>query len=128
MMSVNLHSAFYVIRAALPHMREQRSGRIVAVGSRAGVAPAAGMCAYTVSKAGLHALVETVASEVKDHGITANAVLPGAIDTAANRKPASPDAAAKMVPPESVAAVILWLASPSAADINGALVPVYGRA
>ena len=117
MMSINLHAAFYVFRAVLPHMRQAAKGRIVAVGSRAGVLPAAGLSAYSVSKAGLHALVQTIALELRGTRITANAVLPSAIGTAAGQVPAG-----------SIARVIVWLASDAAADVNGALVPVYGGA
>lgn len=115
MMDLNLNAAFYVLRAGLRHMKTRGRGRIIAVGSRSGAAPAAGLAAYSVSKAGLHALIECVAAEVKGSGITANAVLPSFID------------AAKGVSPDSIARLILWLAGPEAADVNGALIPIYGR-
>jgi NAD(P)-dependent dehydrogenase (short-subunit alcohol dehydrogenase family) len=126
MMQLNFHAALNTIRAALPHLR--RGGRIVAVGSRAGVHLSAGLGAYSVSKAALNALVQTVALEVGERGITANVVLPSTIDTEANRSWGTPEEQAKRVKPSSLAEVILWLASEAAADVNGALVPVYGRA
>jgi NAD(P)-dependent dehydrogenase (short-subunit alcohol dehydrogenase family) len=82
--------------------------------------------AYAVSKAALVALIRGIAAETKASGVTANVVLPSTMDTPANRK-AMPDADfAKWVKPESVAAVIGWLASPEAADVTGAVIPVYG--
>ncbi|HOL72814.1 MAG TPA: SDR family NAD(P)-dependent oxidoreductase [Bryobacteraceae bacterium] len=128
MLDVNLNAAFYTIRAALPSMLGSGRGRIVAVGSRTGVEPAAGLAAYGVSKAALVALVRTVALEVKHTGVTANAVMPSIIDTPANRA-ANPKADySQWVKPESIASLILWLASDAAADVNGAVIPIYGKA
>jgi NAD(P)-dependent dehydrogenase (short-subunit alcohol dehydrogenase family) len=76
----------------------------------------AGLSAYNVSKAGLHALIQTVAAEVRGSGLTANVVMPSSIG--------GPDG----VPPERLAALIVWLASDEASDVNGALIPMYGRA
>jgi NAD(P)-dependent dehydrogenase (short-subunit alcohol dehydrogenase family) len=127
MMNLNLRSAFLFFRAALPPMLKAGRGRLLAVGSRPGVDPAAGLGAYAVSKAGLHALVRTLAAEHNDGGITANAVLPSVIDTPANRA-AMPDAdVSKWVAPESIAALLVFLAGDAAQDITGALVPIYGR-
>jgi NAD(P)-dependent dehydrogenase (short-subunit alcohol dehydrogenase family) len=127
MLAVNLHTAINAFHAVLPSMRERRSGRIIATGSRAGVQLSAGLAAYSVSKAALHALVQTVALEVKDSGITANAVLPGTIDTEANRAWGTPEQITRWVKPDSIAAAIAWLASDEASDVNGVLLPVYGQ-
>ena len=128
MMDMNANAAFYVLRAVLPGMVSRQKGRIIAVGSRAGVQPAPGVSAYGASKAALNALMQTVASENRDRGITANVILPSVIDTEANRKGAPAEEIAKWVRPESIAQLIYWLASDHAADINGVLVPIYGRA
>jgi NAD(P)-dependent dehydrogenase (short-subunit alcohol dehydrogenase family) len=128
MFEMNATAAFRLCRAALPHMLEQKRGRILAVGSRSGVTPGAGVGAYAVSKAALHALIETIAAEVKDSGVTANAVLPSVIDTPANRA-ANPGADySAWVSPARIAELLVWLASDAAADVNGALLPIYGRA
>ena len=128
MMNLNLRAAFLVARASLPHLVQSGHGRLVAVGSRTGVTPAARISAYGASKAGLNALIQTIALEVKDTGTTANAVLPSVIDTPQNRA-AMPDADhSKWVSAESIANLILYLASDAAADVNGALIPIYGRA
>ncbi len=128
MLGLNLHTAIHMARAVLPHMLEAGKGRIVAIGSRTGVEPAAGLSAYGVSKAALIALVRTIAAEVRNSGVTANVILPSVIDTPANRT-ASPAADfTKWVQPESIARLLLFLASDAAADINGAVIPIYGRA
>lgn len=128
MLEMNLNSVFYVLRAALRLMTVARRGRIVAISSRASVEAAPGMSAYSASKAAVNSLVETAAVEVKDLGITVNALLPSVIDTPANRNWGSAEQQAKWVSPGSIAKQVLWLASDDAADISGALVPVYGRA
>jgi NAD(P)-dependent dehydrogenase (short-subunit alcohol dehydrogenase family) len=126
MLDLNLNSAFYIMRAALPVLVAAGRGRIVAVGSKTAVEPVAKLSAYGVSKAGLVALVRTIALELRGTGVTANAVLPSVIDTPANRA-ADPSADfSRWVAPESIAGLILWLASSAAADVNGAVIPIYG--
>ena len=72
-------------------------------------------------------LVRTVALENRDAGLTANVILPGTMDTPANRT-AMPDADfSKWVAPSAIAAVIGFLASDEAAAVTGALIPVFGR-
>ena len=128
MIGLNLTAAFYVFRAALPEMLAANRGRIVAVGSRTGIEPAAGFSAYGVSKAGLVALIRTLGLELKGTGVTANIVMPSVIDTPANRRAMPKADASRWVKPESIAGVIAWLASDSSADVNGAVIPVYGAA
>src|SRR5215469_14170451 len=127
MFDMNLHSAFHILRAVIPHMRTAGAGRIVAIGSRAAEAPGAMVGAYSASKAALVSLIRTVAMENKDAGMTANIILPGTIDTAANRA-AMPNAdVSRLVNPESIASLIVWLATEAAGDVTGAVIPVYGR-
>jgi len=127
MFDLNLNAAFYSVRAALAPMIEAGYGRIVAIGSKTAVEPVATLAAYGASKAALVALVRTIALEVKRSGVTANVVLPSVIDTPANRA-ADPKADfSRWVKPESIARLLLWLASEEAADVNGAVVPIYGR-
>jgi len=129
MMDMNARSAFLVFRAALAAQAATPVGlrRLIAVGSRAGVQASPGAVAYAVSKAALHALVVNLAAEVVGQGITVNAVLPGTIDTEANRA-GMPDADfSKWVRPEAIADTLAWLASGAAPDTSGALIPVYGR-
>jgi NAD(P)-dependent dehydrogenase (short-subunit alcohol dehydrogenase family) len=128
MLGLNLGSAFRVFRAVLPGMLEAGRGRIVAAGSRAGLEPAAGMSAYCASKAALHMLVRCLAAETGASGVTVNAVLPSVIDTPANRQAMPSADFSRWVRPEAVAGLILWLAGDEAAGVNGALIPIYGRA
>ncbi|WP_321470335.1 SDR family NAD(P)-dependent oxidoreductase [uncultured Paludibaculum sp.] len=128
MFALNTRSPFLVFRAALKPMRVAGRGRIIAVGSRAGEVHPAGLAAYAASKAALHSLVQVIAAENKFTGITANVVLPSTIDTAVNRA-AMPDADfLHWVRPESIAGLLVWLASDASADVSGALIPVYGKA
>ncbi|HET7232295.1 MAG TPA: SDR family oxidoreductase [Longimicrobium sp.] len=127
MMSVNLTSAFLLSRAAIPRMLERGGGALVFVSSRAAREERAKNSAYAVAKSGLLVLAETITEEYRDGGIRANAVLPGTIDTPANRR-AMPNAdASKWTSPDEIARVILFLASGEAAVVGGAAVPVYGR-
>lgn len=126
MMDLNLNSAFLVTRFALPRMQET-GGSFVFVSSRAARQASPGQAAYAVSKAGLLTLAEAIAAEYGAAGIRANAVLPGTVDTPANRRQ-MPDADhARWTDPAEIARVILFLTSPAAAAINGAAIPVYGR-
>ncbi|HET9408560.1 MAG TPA: SDR family NAD(P)-dependent oxidoreductase [Candidatus Sulfotelmatobacter sp.] len=127
MFDMNLNSAFHILRAVIPHMRPAGGGRIIAIGSRAAESPGASVGAYSASKAALVSLIKTVAIENKDAGICANVILPGTIDTPANRS-AMPDADfSQWVRPESIASLILWLAGDAGKDVTGAAIPVYGR-
>lgn len=128
MFAVNLKTAVVSTKAALPRLLESAAGRIINVGAGAAARPAgAGMGAYTASKAGVHKLTESLAEELKDRGITVNAVLPGIIDTPRNRADMPKADFARWVQPEAIASVIAFLASEQAAAVTGALIPVYGR-
>jgi NAD(P)-dependent dehydrogenase (short-subunit alcohol dehydrogenase family) len=127
MFDLNFNGALYLLRAALPAIRKAGKGRIIAIGSRAAVDPGPGVGAYSASKAALVSLIRTVAAENKDAGVTANVILPGTIDTPANRK-AIPNAdISKWVQPANIASLIVWLASDAGADVNGSVIPVYGK-
>jgi NAD(P)-dependent dehydrogenase (short-subunit alcohol dehydrogenase family) len=126
MMDLNLNCTFYLLRAALPVMRKTHGGRIIAIGSRAAVDPGAGVGAYSASKAAMVSLIRTVALENKDVGLTANVILPGTMDTPANRKAMPTADVSKWVQTANVAGLITWLAGEAGKDINGAVLPVYG--
>ena len=124
MLQLNLTSAFTAVRAGAPHMVAAGHGRIVTVGSRAVVPPAGGFIAYTVAKAGVIALTQALALELKGSGVTANCVLPSTMDTPANRA-AMPDADHRgWVPVESVADAIAFLVRDEAAHITGAALSI----
>ena len=127
MFEMNVDSAFHILRAVLPHMQKAGNGRIIAIGSRAAESPGAGVGAYSASKAALVSLIRTVAVENKDSGITANIILPGTIDTPANRKAMPKADITNWVQPAAIASLIVWLASDAAGDMTGAVIPLYGR-
>lgn len=123
----NLRSAVCASQAALPHLLARGGGQIINVGALGAIKAGAGMGAYAASKAGVMRYTEALAEEFKDRGIRVNAVLPSIIDTPANRAD-MPDADhSRWVSPESLAGVIVFLLSPSASAITGALIPVAGR-
>ncbi len=127
MIDLNLRSAFVTARAAIPHLRKSSWGRIVLVGSTAAYEAPAGQAAYNIAKAGVVALARSLAQELRDANITANAVMPSVIDTPATRA-AMPYADFVDWPgPEEIAAVIDFLASEESGVINGAAIPVAGR-
>jgi NAD(P)-dependent dehydrogenase (short-subunit alcohol dehydrogenase family) len=128
MFDVNLYSTFYLLRAAIPALRQSQAGRVIAIGSRAAVDPGANVGAYSASKAAMVSLIRTVALENQDVGMTANIILPGTIDTAANRKAMPKADFSKWVQPKSIASLMVWLASEAGKDVNGAAIPVYGSA
>jgi NAD(P)-dependent dehydrogenase (short-subunit alcohol dehydrogenase family) len=127
MQDLNLSSAFYVLRAAIPHLRKSGQGRIVAIGSLAAVEPHAGIGAYVTFKSALVSLVKTVALENRDAGVTANVILPDTMDTPGNRKD-MPDAdPSKWVATQDVADLALWLADDRAAQITGTTFPIVAK-
>jgi NAD(P)-dependent dehydrogenase (short-subunit alcohol dehydrogenase family) len=125
---VNLRTAVSASRAALPLLLRAGRGRIVNVGAAAATARAGtGMGAYAASKAGVLKLTEALAEEVKDRGITVNAVLPSILDTPANRADMPQADFTRWVAPRDVANVIVFLLSDEARAVTGALIPVPGR-
>jgi NAD(P)-dependent dehydrogenase (short-subunit alcohol dehydrogenase family) len=127
MYRLNVLTATNASRSALPHLKRSAAGRIVNVGSAAALKASLGMGAYAAAKAGVHALTQALAEELKRDDITVNAVLPSIIDTPTNRAD-MPDAdPALWVKPDDLAAVMLFLAGETAGAVTGALLPVTGR-
>jgi NAD(P)-dependent dehydrogenase (short-subunit alcohol dehydrogenase family) len=124
MLTLNLRSAYLCCRAALPTMLAAGRGHIVNVASRSVVPPAGGFIAYTVAKAGVIALTQALAQEVRKRGVTVNAVLPSTMDTEANRRAMPAADRSGWVSPESVARAILFLASDAAASVSGTLLAI----
>jgi NAD(P)-dependent dehydrogenase (short-subunit alcohol dehydrogenase family) len=128
MLALNLRTTVNAVRAFVPTMVARKSGRVVAVGARPGVQGMANHAAYSASKAALLRMIETLAAELKESGVTANCVLPSILDTPQNRA-AMPDADfSRWVAPEQVARAAAFLLSDAGRDISGAAIPVYGRA
>lgn len=121
MLRLNLRTATVVAAEGLRHMGDA-GGRVVLVGSRTALRPAAGQAAYTAAKAGVLALVGTLGAELAGTGRTANAIVPDVIDTPANR--ASMPSRQHWLPARAIAKVVAWLGSADAWPVNGAAVPV----
>ena len=132
--SVNLKGVYHCIKAVLPIMAKQRSGKIVSISSIAGAMGNAGQANYSASKAAVIGLTKTVAREYAARGITANAVAPGFIDTAMTAPLSSElrEALLREIPlarlgmPEDIANAVAFLASDQANYITGQVVHVNG--
>lgn len=126
---VNLVSAALLTRLVLPGMIEHSYGKIINIASIGGRKGAKGRTAYRVTKAGLISLTESVAAEVKTHGIDVNAICPGGVDTEGFReafdtrgRPDNP----KLMFPAEIAEVAVWLASDASSAITGTAVDAFG--
>ncbi|RQH02777.1 SDR family NAD(P)-dependent oxidoreductase [Paraburkholderia dinghuensis] len=127
MFAVNVKTALNASKAALPHLLRAGAGRIVNLGAGAALKAGLGMGAYAASKSGVARLTEALAEELKDQGVTVNAILPSIIDTPQNRRD-MPDADfTRWVQPREIAALIAYLLSADAQAITGASIPVNGR-
>jgi NAD(P)-dependent dehydrogenase (short-subunit alcohol dehydrogenase family) len=131
---VNLTGAFRAIQACLPGMRERGWGRVIAISSGAARLGLSGQAAYAASKAGLLGLIRTLAIESREHGITANCVLPGMVATPAVMK--MPRGVldhvlagmpmGRMATPAEVAALVAFLAGDDAGYITAQEISIDG--
>lgn len=123
---LNVRTAVNACRGAIPHI-PSTGGRIVNISAAGSVKADMGLGAYAASKAGVSKLTEALAAELKAANVTVNAVMPSIIDTAPNRAD-MPDADFETwVKPSALADVIVFLLSPAAEAVTGALIPVTGR-
>jgi NAD(P)-dependent dehydrogenase (short-subunit alcohol dehydrogenase family) len=119
MLGMNLLSAVYLCRAVIPVMRKKNSGRIITIAAQSAMAAAARRAPYQVSKRGVITLTESIAQELRGTAITANAIAPSTILTAANRA-SMPDAdTSRWVPPEDIADLVVYLVSDAARFVSG---------
>jgi NAD(P)-dependent dehydrogenase (short-subunit alcohol dehydrogenase family) len=128
--TMNLRSAVSATKSALPHLLRRSGelgGRIVNVGAAAGTNAARGMGAYAAAKSGVSRLTEALAAELRDSGITVNAILPSIIDTPVNRAELPSGEFDRWVTPQQVADVIMFLLSSKSSAITGASIPLMGR-
>lgn len=128
MLDLNLRSAFYAVRATIPHMKKTGWGRIVLVGSRGAVDFFEAQAAFNIAKAGVAALGRSVATELDGTGVTANVLMPSVIDTPATRRSLPYADYLDWPTPDEIAAVAEFVLSDESGVMNGALIPVYGRA
>jgi NAD(P)-dependent dehydrogenase (short-subunit alcohol dehydrogenase family) len=115
-------------QAALPYLVQGGAGSIVCVGTRAAVQPFPGAAGYISSKAAVIAFAQAVATEYKNDGVRCNVILPSVIDTPGNRVSMPNADYSRWVKPAEIAGVIAHLLSSDSTPINGATIPVYGRA
>lgn len=129
-MAVNLTGAFLVAKAVLPGMRERRFGRVITLGSSAGVTGGAkSVAAYAASKAGLMTLTKSIANEYAGFGVTANTLAPTLIDTdmiADMRQMEDRIPVGRFGRPQEVADLVAYLASAHAGFITGATIDING--
>jgi NAD(P)-dependent dehydrogenase (short-subunit alcohol dehydrogenase family) len=128
MLDINLRSAFYAVRAAVPYLREAGWGRVVLVGSRAAIDFPESQAAFNIAKAGVVALGRSVAQELDGTGVTANVLMPSVIDTPATRQSLPYADYVDWPTPDEIAAVAQFVLSDESGVMNGAVIPVYGRA
>jgi 3-oxoacyl-[acyl-carrier protein] reductase len=132
--ATNLAGAFKCVRRASKGMIRLRRGRIILISSVVGLYGAPGQANYAASKSGLVGMARSITRELGGRGITANVVSPGFIDTEMTQS--LPDKvresylaaipAGRLAKPEEVASVVRFIASPEAAYISGAVIPVDG--
>jgi NAD(P)-dependent dehydrogenase (short-subunit alcohol dehydrogenase family) len=127
MYKLNLRTAVLSCQAALPYLLKSAAGRIVNVGAMAAQKASAGMGPYAASKAGVAQLTEALADELKERGITVNAILPSTLDTPKNRLDMPKADFKSWVTLSEAAEVIAFLVSDKASAVTGALIPVAGR-
>jgi NAD(P)-dependent dehydrogenase (short-subunit alcohol dehydrogenase family) len=127
MFRINLLTALVSCEAVLPYLLRSKRGAIVNIGATGAIKATCGMGAYAASKAGVVKLTEALADEVKDRGITVNAILPSVLDTPGNRANMPNADFTRWVSPMAVAEAIAFLVSDLAREISGASLPVAGR-
>jgi 3-hydroxybutyrate dehydrogenase len=140
MMTLMVESPFLLIRAALPHMYQQNFGRVINISSVHGIRASEFKVAYVTAKHGLEGLSKVTALEGAPHGVTSNCVNPGYVRTPLVTKQIADQAKVhgipedkvvtdillkesaikRLVEPEEVAALVGWLASPTAGMVTGA--------
>jgi 3-oxoacyl-[acyl-carrier protein] reductase len=132
--ATNLRGTFLCSKAVARGMMKARKGAIINLASVVGRRGNAGQANYAAAKAGIIGLTKTLAREMGPRGVTVNAVAPGYVQTAMTdglddsikEKILANTPLGRLATPEEIAAVILFLASPAAAYITGAVIPVDG--
>jgi NAD(P)-dependent dehydrogenase (short-subunit alcohol dehydrogenase family) len=127
-LDVNLSGVFYLVRALMPVMKDQRKGSIVAFTSGLATNGWPGAAAYAATKAGIVGLVKSAAHELRPYGVRINAVSPGLVATPVFLQSATPEELAGyerslgVSPPEAVVPTLMHLLSEGASSISGNVV------
>src|SRR5258708_39167400 len=122
MYKINVRTAVISCQAALPYLMRSSRGRIVNVGAMGAIKASTGMGPYAASKAGVVQLTDALADELKDRGITVNAILPSTLDTPRNRQDMPQADFKRWVTLNEAAELIAFLLSDQASAVTGALI------
>jgi NAD(P)-dependent dehydrogenase (short-subunit alcohol dehydrogenase family) len=126
MLNQHLWTTFHLAQAFVPHLVENRWGRIIVVSSPLASNPPANMAPYVVGKAAQEALMLTIARETAGSGVTANILKVRTIDAKHERDREPSAKNANWTTPEEITKAILYLCSDEAQVVNGARIPLYG--
>lgn len=116
MMNLNYYTAFNLLRASLPLLKA-RGGAFIAIAANAALAPEKNKAGYAASKAALLSLIQSTAHEGKSYGVRAHALVPGIIDTPANREWGTPEEISRWIKPEAIAEAIWFLCNDAAKGV-----------
>ncbi len=127
MLDQHLFAAYTLIRAMVPHMLENKWGRVIAISSPNASRPPGKNSPYAIGKAAMEALMLSLAAELKGTGVTANLLLIRTIDVGHEREISPSKETWSWTSPEEISATLLHLCSNEAGMINGARIPLYGE-
>lgn len=126
MINLNFKTAFYFTRETAKVMSLNNYGRIVSIGAIAGTEISPGRFAYSFSKAGVISLMDTISEELKDKNIRCNTLIPGIIDTPANREWGSEEDIKNWVKPHEISEVIYEIISDKFSALRSSRIKLYG--
>jgi NAD(P)-dependent dehydrogenase (short-subunit alcohol dehydrogenase family) len=122
--ALNLRSVFLCVRAVAPHMLARGSGRILNLSSMAAYRGLPEYSAYGAAKAAVNYLTQALSEELRHRGVTVNALCPGPVASRLRSSHFPDEDPSRIMQPETVADVALFLASPAAGGISGATINV----
>lgn len=126
MFDLNVRTLLNAVHAVTPGMIDRGGGKIVTIGANAALKGVAEMGSYCASKSTVMRITESMAAELRGNAINVNCVMPSIIDTPVNRADMPNADPTLWVAPLDLASVIMFLCSPQARAIHGALIPVVG--